>query len=93
LSIVSDWIVATLAVIFLIHLVVFARLAIIRGERYYWLVSSVFLVLTASFSLRVFAPGIELAAFPLHLSLRYLAWALAAVTLPMLAWRLRKRRQ
>ena len=87
-----DWLVAMLALTFLVHWVVFARLATICGGHYYWLVSSVFLVLTASFSLRLFAPGLQLATLPLYLVLRYLAWALAAITLPMLVVRIWNRK-
>ena len=86
--VMPDWLVVTLAAIFLVHLVVFTRLAALRGEGYYWLISCIFLVLTASFGLRFFAPEIHFSNFPLYLALRYLAWVLALITLPMLVRRL-----
>jgi hypothetical protein len=88
-----EWLIAALSVLFLIHLLAFARLAIVQGEAYYWLVSCVFLALTTSFGLRLFAPEIAWGQTPIYLTLRYLAWLLAGISLPMLIRRLWKRRK
>jgi hypothetical protein len=82
-----DWLVMLLFVVFLVHLMIFVRLGIVRGDGYYWLVSSVFLVLTASFGLRIWAPEIQVVDQPLYQMLRYLAWLLAAITIPTMIWR------
>jgi len=88
-----EWLVALLAVLFFVHLMVFARLAVQRGGAYYSLVTFLFLALTASFGTRLAAPGWLLAGHPLYQWLRYLAWAIAAVTLPWLVLRLVRRRR
>jgi hypothetical protein len=87
-----DWLVAVLCAVFAVHLGVFGRLAITRREPYYWLVTTVFLALTTSFGLRLLAPELAVAEIPLHRMMRYAAWALACVTIPLMIMRLRRRR-
>lgn len=85
-----EWLIAMLAALFCAHLVVFARLATRRGGAYYWLLTALFLALTASFTLRLAGPQWQLADQPLHVLSRYAAWAMALVTVPMLITRLFK---
>jgi hypothetical protein len=87
-----DGLILFLAFLFLAHWIAFTRLAVIRGQLYYWLLSLLFLLLTTSFTLRILMPDFELMGQPLHLLFRYTAWALAAVTIPMMIFRVRKRR-
>jgi len=68
------------------------RLAIIRGQLYYWLLSLLFLLLTASFTLRLINPDLSLSGQPVHLLLRYSAWTITAVTIPMLVLKLKRRK-
>ena len=86
------WLNVSLAVLFLVHWLAFTALALRRKQAYYWLLSVLFLLLTSSFALRVLNPTLELAGQPLHQLTRYMAWALAAVTIPMLIIRMRTRR-
>ena len=86
------WLNVFLIFLFLIHWLAFTRLAVLRGQRYHWLLSILFLLLTLSFSLRLLQPTLELAGQPLHLLLRYMTWALTAVTVPLLLMRLWRRR-
>ena len=79
-----------LAVLFMAHWIAFTRLAIIRGQLYYWLLSLLFFLLTSSFTLRLINPDLTLSGQPLHLLLRYSAWIVAAVTIPMLVLKLRR---
>lgn len=83
-----QWFIALLALLFLVHLLVFARLVVRRGGAYYFLLTILFLALTASFTVRLMAPGWQLGGQAVHMVLRYLSWALAAVTVPMLIARL-----
>jgi len=85
------WLNIFLAFLFLIHWIAFTRLAVLRGQPYYWLLSLLFFMLTLSFSLRLLSPTLELAGHPLHLLLRYMAWALTGVTIPLLIMKLRRR--
>lgn len=87
-----DWLIIFLVFLFFAHWLAFTRLAVVRGLLYYWLLSALFLLLTSSFLARLLAPGWDVAGIPLHLLLRYGAWALAAVTIPMLIARLLRRR-
>ncbi|MDX1570912.1 MAG: hypothetical protein R3200_10520 [Xanthomonadales bacterium] len=77
--------------VFAIHLIVFARLAIVRKQGYYWLVAGLFAVLTLSFTLRLWVPELRLGDYHAHILLRIVAWAMAAVTLPILGLRLYRR--
>jgi len=86
-----QWLVALLTLLFLVHLVAFARLAVRRGGAYYAMVTGLFVALTASFGTRWVAPGLQLAGQPLYQWLRYAAWIVAAVTLPMLIVRVLRR--
>lgn len=85
------WLNIFLVFLFLIHWLAFTRLAVLRGQLYYWLLSLLFFMLTLSFSLRYLNPTLELAGQPLHLLLRYMAWVLTGVTIPILIMRLRRR--
>ena len=85
------WLPPVLTALFAIHLAVFGRLALRRGEAYYWLLCLLFTALTTSFALRWLLPELAVASMPLHLAARYLAWALACITLPLLAVRLARR--
>jgi len=84
------WLIVFLAVLFMLHWIAFMRLAIIRRQRYYWLLSLLFFLLTASFTLRLINPDLLLSGQPVHLLLRYSAWAITAVTVPMLVLKLRR---
>jgi len=68
------------------------RLAIIRGQLYYWLLSLLFLLLTLSFTLRLINPDLSLFGQAVHLLLRYSAWTITAVTIPMLVLKLKRRK-
>jgi hypothetical protein len=85
------WLNVFLVILFLIHWIAFTRLAMLRSLVYFWLLSLLFFLLTMSFSLRLLYPNIEVAGQPLHLLLRYGAWALTGVTIPILIVRLRQR--
>ena len=63
----------------------------LRGQAYHWLLSALFLLLTAAFTLRLLQPDWHVAGLPLHRLLRYMAWALAVVTIPTLIVRLIER--
>jgi hypothetical protein len=79
-----QWIFAGLALLFFAHLLVFSNLALRRGDAYYWLLTVMFLALTGSFTLRLLVPDWQVGGQEAHVLLRYLSWAIAAVTLPML---------
>ncbi len=83
-----DWLPPILTLLFTAHLVAFLRLAIRRGGAYYWLVVSLFMALTGSFALRWLVPDLALGVTPAHLLLRYVAWSIALITIPMLVWRM-----
>ncbi|MFT5350265.1 MAG: hypothetical protein ACI9MF_001081 [Gammaproteobacteria bacterium] len=85
------WLNISLALLFLVHWVVFTRLALLRQQLYYWLLCLLFLLLTLSFTLKALNPGLELAGWPVHLLMRYMAWMLAGVTIPLLIIRLKRR--
>ena len=87
-----DWLVIFLLIVFVIHLVIFGRLAVRRSEKYYWLVTAVFAMLVASFGLRVFAPEWLLGPVAGYQLFRYLAWLLAAITIPWMIIRIRRKR-
>jgi hypothetical protein len=85
-----SWLIVFLAVLFMAHWIAFMRLAIIRGQLYYWLLSLLFFLLTSSFTLRLINTDLSLIGQPLHLLLRYSAWAITAVTIPMLVLKFRR---
>ena len=84
------WLIVFLVVLFMLHWIAFMRLAIIRGQRYYWLLSLLFFLLTSSFTLRLINPDLSLIGHPVHLLLRYSAWVITAVTIPMLILKLKR---
>ena len=89
-----EWLVIFLLLVFVIHLVIFGRLALKRKLFYYWLVTAVFAMLVASFGLRLIVPGWMLGPLAGYELFRYLAWLLAVITIPwMVARLLTKRRQ
>jgi hypothetical protein len=87
-----NWLIIFLAFLFLVHWIAFTRLAVIHRQLYYWLLSLLFLLLTSSFTTRLLLPGLEIMGKEVYLLLRYTAWALAVVTIPMMIYRIRKRR-
>ncbi len=88
-----DWLVILLFLIFVVHLVIFGRLAMQRKLRYYWLVTAVFAVLSISFGLRLFLPEWMLGPLAAYQLFRYFAWLLAAITIPWLVIRLLNKRK
>lgn len=88
-----QWLIALLALLFLAHLLAFTILALRRGGGYYWLLAALFLSLTASFTLRLLFPSWQVGGQAVHVMLRYLAWAMSAVTVPILITRLVKRKR
>ena len=88
-----DWLVIALTLLFFAHFAAFARLAVRRGGAYYLLVTALFAALTASFAVRFLAPAWSLGGVAVHLWLRYAAWAVAIVTVPMMVMRILARRR
>ena len=88
-----DWLVIMLLLVFVVHLVIFSRLAIKRRLPYYWLVSAVFAVLVISFGLRVIAPEWMLGPLAGYQLFRYFAWLLATITIPWMFIRLWNKRK
>jgi hypothetical protein len=88
-----EWLVIVLLLVFVVHLVIFSRLALKRRLAYYWLVSAVFLMLVASFGSRVFAPEWMLGPLAAYELFRYFAWMLAVITIPWMVIRLRKKQK
>jgi hypothetical protein len=88
-----EWLVTALFLIFVIHLVVFGRLAVNRKLPYYWLVTAVFATLSVSFGLRLFSPDLMLGSLAAYQLFRYFAWLLAAITIPWLVIRLLNKRK
>lgn len=86
-----EWLVILLFMIFVIHLVIFGRLATIQKLRYYWLVAAVFALLSVSFGLRLFTPEWMLGPLAAYQLFRYFAWLLAAITIPWMVIRLLKK--
>jgi len=77
-----------LFILFLLHLLAFARLAVLRREGYYFMLSFVFLLLVASFATWLWLPELRLGSFPVYRILRYLAWLAAAISI---SWGLRRK--
>jgi hypothetical protein len=88
-----EWLVILLFMIFVIHLVIFGRLATMQKLPYYWLVTAVFAVLSVSFGLRLFAPEWMLGPLAAYQLFRYFAWLLAAITIPWMVVRLLRKRR
>lgn len=85
------WLMLVLLLIFATHLVVFLRLSIRRGDGHYALVSATFALLVLSFSLRLWAPELELHGQKLYWDSRIAAWILAAMSFGNMLWRRRVR--
>ena len=88
-----EWLVILLLLVFIVHLVIFSRMALKHKLPYYWLVSAVFAMLVASFGLRVFAPEWMLGRLAGYQLFRYFAWLLAVITIPWLVIRLLNKRR
>ena len=88
-----EWLVILLLLIFVIHLVIFGRMAVRQKLPYFWLVTAVFAMLVASFGLRVFAPEWMLGPLAGYQLFRYFAWLLAAITIPWMVVRLINKRK
>jgi hypothetical protein len=88
-----DWLVAFLLLVFVVHLVVFGRLALKRRMIYYWLLTAVFAALVAAFGIRLFEPGWAVGGEPVYQWARYVAWGLAAITIPWTVARIVGRRR
>lgn len=80
------WLVWFLLIVFVAHLLAFARLAYRHRSPRYALVTLTFVLLVASFSLRLGAPGWAIGSTPVHWLLRYLAWGFAVISI---AWLIR----
>ncbi|MCC6201690.1 MAG: hypothetical protein IT494_01640 [Gammaproteobacteria bacterium] len=78
------WLIWFLLIVFVAHLAVFARLALRHRNLRYSLVTLTFVLLVASFSLRLGAPEWTIGRMPVHWMLRYAAWAIAAITISWL---------
>lgn len=76
-----------LLVVFLIHLIVFARLAIRRREGYYVALVTTFGLLVASNAVRLMAPELEVFERALFQWLRWTAWLAALVSI---SWGIRR---
>lgn len=81
-----------LMLLFAAHLAGFAVLGLRRRQWYYLALVVTFGLLTGSFALRLFAPGLDAGGEPLHLWLRYAAWGAAAVSISWTALRMQRRR-
>ena len=79
-----DWLTMLLLAIFVVHLVVFGVLLIRRREKYYAAVTLTFLLLTATFAVRLWAPDAAIGDLSLFWSLRIAAWCSAAVSITWL---------
>ena len=88
-----EWLVIFLLLVFIVHLIIFSRLALKQKLPYYWLVSAVFAMLVASFGFRVFAPDWMLGPLAAYQLFRYFAWLLAVITIPWLVIRLLNKRR
>lgn len=87
----SHWYDPVMFVLFAAHLVPMLIVGLKRREIYYLAPITTFALLTATFGLRLFAPEFEVGSTPLHVPVRYAAWAAAAVSIPWLLIRLRQR--
>ena len=82
-----------LLLIFLVHLVAFAVLGIRRRQLYYAALVVTFALLSGAMTARLVVPGIVvMGGVELAESLRYGAWAAAAVSISWTVARLRMRR-
>lgn len=88
----SHWYDPIMFVLFAAHLIPMLIVGLKRRERYYLAPITTFALLTLTFGLRLFAPELEIGGRPLHEPVRYAAWTAAAVSIPLLILRIRKRR-
>ncbi len=88
-----EWLVLILLVVFVIHFVVFIRVALKKKERYYWLVSTTFFLLVLSFSSRLWFERIEIAGVPAYWMPRVAAWACTAFAIYLAVQRRKTRSQ
>lgn len=89
----NDVILALLLVLFLAHLAGFVIVGLKRRQWYYLALVTTFALLSAAFAVRLFAPGVHLGQFPLHLLFRMAAWGAAAVSISWTLVRLIARRR
>ena len=87
------WYDPVMLVLFAAHLVPMLFVGFKRRELYYLAPITTFSLLTATFALRVFAPDLQVGDTPLHVPVRYAAWAACAVSIPLLILRIRTRRR
>ncbi|NKI35183.1 hypothetical protein HFP89_08390 [Wenzhouxiangella sp. XN79A] len=89
----SAWYDPVMFVLFAAHLVPMLVVGLKRREIYYLAPITTFALLTATFGLRLFAPELQVGSTPLHVPVRYAAWAAAAVSIPLFIVRLCRRRR
>lgn len=89
----TDWVSALLLGVFVIHLVIFARLALRRREAYYVAVTMTFALLVLAFGLRLLWPELRAGTVALHQMFRWLAWVSAGVSISWLLLRRFERRR
>jgi len=89
----SHWYDTFMFMLFAAHLIPMLIVGIKRRELYYLAPITTFALLTLTFGLRLFSPDFEVGGRPLHDSVRYAAWTAAAVSIPLLILRIRKRRR
>ena len=87
-SSMPNWLVAVLLAVFVIHLIVFFHLFLRWGENYYLAASITFLLLVATFSVRLWWADAQLGGYSLFWVLRIAAWISAAISI---GWLLRRR--
>lgn len=75
------WLDGGLLALFAVHLAVFARLALRRGELRHTVATATFLCLVGVYAVRLWAPESQLFESPLDLWLRRAAWAGAGLSL------------
>lgn len=83
----TDWVSALLLGVFLIHLAIFARLALRRREAYYVAVTLTFTLLVLAFGLRLLWPELRAGGVAAHEVFRSLAWVSAAISIGWLLLR------
>jgi len=89
----DNWYDPVMFALFAAHLIPMLVIGIKRRELYYLAPITTFALLTLTFGLRLFAPEFEVGGRPLHEPVRYAAWTAAAISIPLLVLRIRKRRR
>ena len=79
-----DWLIELLIFVFIAHFVAFVRLAYIRKDRRYILVSLTFFLLILSFSTRLWWPRAHLGPISIHWDFRIAAWTSTLAVIVML---------